>query len=54
MEHLSNDHGDHPNQYGHSRKLCNETGHPLLSLMASQWKPSKQHDQNFPMEGQPL
>ena len=29
MEHLSNDHGDCPNQHKNSHKLCDETGHPL-------------------------
>ena len=28
MEHLSNDHKDHPNQHKNSHKLCNEMGHP--------------------------
>ena len=31
-------------------KLCDETGHPVLSLLESQWKLRQQHDQNFPME----
>ena len=52
MEHLSNDHKDDPNQHGESRKLCNETGHPVMNLMESQWK--LRYDQNFPMEGKPL
>ena len=26
MEHLSNDHKDHPNQHENSHKLCHETG----------------------------
>ena len=26
MEHLSNDHEDHPNQHENSYKLCNKTG----------------------------
>ena len=30
MEHLSNDHEDHPNQDENSHKLCHEKGHPLL------------------------
>ena len=38
MEHLSNNHKDHPNQHKHFHKLCNETGHPVLSLLESQWK----------------
>ena len=50
MEHLSNDHKDHPNQHENSHKLCNETGHPVLSLLKSQGKLRKQDDQNFPME----
>ena len=32
MENLSNDHGHHPNQHKNSQKLCNEKGHPFLSL----------------------
>ena len=54
MEHLSNDHKDHPNQHKNSHKLCDETGHPVVNMMESQWKPKQQHDQNFPMEGKPL
>ena len=50
MEHLSNDHEDHLNQHENSY----ETGHPVLSLLESQWKLRQQHDQNFPMEGKPL
>ena len=52
MEHVLNDHKDHPNQYSH--ELCNEMGHPVVNLMESQWKLRKKHDQNFPMEGKPL
>ena len=51
MEHLSNDHEDHPNQHKKSQKLYNEMGHPDLSLMEGQWKLRQQHDQNFPVEG---
>ena len=54
MERLSNDHEDHPNQHENSHKLCHETGHLVLNLMESQWKPRQQHDQNFPMEGRSL
>ena len=54
MEHLSNHHKDHPNQDKNSHKLCDETGHPVVNMMESQWKPKQQHDQNFPMEGKPL
>ena len=53
MEHLSNDHGDHPNQQLNSYKLCSETGHPVVNLMESQWILRQQH-QSFPMEGKPL
>ena len=52
MEHLSNE--DHPNQHKNSHKQCNETGHPVMNMMESQWKLRQQHDQNFPMEGKPL
>ena len=54
MEHLSNDHKDHPNQHENSHKPHDETGYPVLSLLESQWKLRQQHDQNFPKEGKPL
>ena len=54
MERLSNDHENHPNQQKNGHKLCKETGHPILSLLESQWKLRRQHDENFPMEGEPL
>ena len=54
MEHLSNDHEDHPNKHKNSLKPRDETGHPVLSLSESQWKLSQQHDQNLPMEGKSL
>ena len=54
MEHLSNDHEDRPNQHENSHKLCNETGHPFLSLLEGQWKLKQQDDQNFPMGEKPL
>ena len=51
MEHLSNDHDNRPNQReNYSHKLCDETGHPVVNLMGSQWKLRQQYDQNFPME----
>ena len=50
MEHLSNDHKDCPNQQENSHKLCDEMGHPILSLMESQWKLRQLHDQNFSIE----
>ena len=40
---LSND----PNQHKNSHVLCDETGHPILYLLESQWKLRKQHDQNL-------
>ena len=54
MEHLSNDHNDHPNLYENSHKLCDEAGNPLLCLKESQWKLGQQHDQNSPMEEKPV
>ena len=54
MEHLSNDHEEHPNQHENSHKLCDETRHPVVDLMEDQWKLGQQHDQNFRMEGKPL
>ena len=33
MEHLSNDLEDHPNKHENIHKLCDETGHPVLSLL---------------------
>ena len=47
MEHLSNDHEDHPNQHENSHKLSDETKHPIV--IESQWNLRQQHDQNFPM-----
>ena len=38
MEHLSNDHEDHPNQHKNSHKECNEMEHPVVNMMESQWK----------------
>ena len=38
MEHLSNDDEDRPNQIKNNHTLCDETGHPIVSLMESQWK----------------
>ena len=35
-------------------KPRNESGHPVLSLLESQWKLRLQHDQNFPMAGKSL
>ena len=37
-----------------SHKLCNETKHPTLRSIESQWKLRQQHDEKFPMEGKPL
>ena len=54
MEHLSNDHEDHPDQHENSHNLCSETRHPVLSLLESQLKLRQQHHQNFPIEGKPL
>ena len=42
-----------PNQHENSHKLCDETGHSIVSLTESQWKLRQQHDQNFPMKGKP-
>ena len=35
MEHLLNDHKDHPNQHKNSHKLWVELGHPVFSLLKS-------------------
>ena len=51
MEHLSNDLKDCPSQHENSHKLCNETGHLILSLTERQWNLRQPHDQNFPMKG---
>ena len=51
MEHLSNDHENLPNQHKNSHKLRNETGHPVVKLLETQWKLRQQRDHNFPMEG---
>ena len=54
MEHLSDDHEDHPNQHKNRSKLCNERGHPVFSSLESQWKLRQQNDQNSSLEGKPL
>ena len=54
MEHLLNDHEDHPNQHENNHKLYNETGHSIANLIESQWKLRQQQDQNFLIEGKPL
>ena len=54
MEHLSNDHQDNPNQHENIHKLCDETGHLIVTLIESQWKLRQQHDQNFLIEGKLL
>ena len=54
MEHVLNDHEDHPNQHKNSHKLSDETEHPVVNLIENQWKLRQQHDQNFPMERKPL
>ena len=53
MKHLSIDQEKHLNQHENSCKLCNEMGHPVLSLLESQWE-LQQHDQNFSIKGKPL
>ena len=35
-------------------KLSNETGHPVMNLMESQWRLRQQHEENLPMEGMSL
>ena len=50
MEHLTNDHKDCPNHHENNHKLCDEMGHPVLSLIESQWKLRQPHDLYFPME----
>ena len=53
MEHLSNDHEDHPHQHKNSDKLCDKTGHPVVNwwkvngnwensmIRISQWRESR-------------
>ena len=50
MDDLLNDQKDCLNQPENSHKLCDETGHPLLSFMENQWELRQQQDQNFPMD----
>ena len=45
---------DHPNHHENSPKLCDKIGHPVLSLLESQWKLRQQHDHNFATEEKPL
>ena len=46
-----NDHEDRRKQHENNHKQCNETGHPVVNMMESQWKLKQQHDQNFLLEG---
>ena len=41
MEHLSNDHEYHLNQYGNSHKLCDKTGHHVMNLMGKSMETEK-------------
>ena len=54
MEHLSNDHEEHPNQHKNSHKQCDEMRHPVVNMMESQWKLRQQLIRILPMEGKPL
>ena len=54
MEHLSKGLKDRLNQHKNSHKLCNEMGHPIVSLMENQLKLRQKHYQNFPMEKKQL
>ena len=54
MEHLSNDHEDHPSLQENSHSLYDEKGHLILGLKKGQWKLRQQYDQNSLMEGKPL
>ena len=53
MKHLSNDYEDRPNQH-ENYHLCEEKGHPVLSLKESQWTLIQEHDHDFPMKVKPL
>ena len=53
MEHLSNDHEDHPSLQENSHSLYDEKGNLILGLKKGQWKLRQQFDQNFLMDGKP-
>ena len=36
VEHLSNDHVDHPSQHENIHKQCDETGHPVVNMMETE------------------
>ena len=42
MEHLSNDHEDHPNQHENGHKLCDETGHPIIEQILTNVRRKKE------------
>ena len=44
MEHLSNDHKDHPNQHENSHKLCNEMGHKMENNSSHRARMSREFD----------
>ena len=52
MEPISNDHEGYPYQHENSHKLCDETGHPVVNFMKSQWKLRQQHE--FPNGGKAI
>ena len=54
MKRFSIDHKYLPNQHKNSYNLSNETNHPVLSLVESQWELRQRNDQNFMMEEKPL
>ena len=54
MEHLSSDQEDHPNQHENRHKLCDETGHPILSLLECQWELRQQRDHKFSSGGKAI
>ena len=47
-------HEDHLNQHENSHKLSDETGHPVVNMMESQWKLRQQHDQKFQNGGKAI
>ena len=51
MEHIWNDHKDHPSQHENSHKLCNEMGHPLSEFDRKSMETEITAWSQFPYDG---
>ena len=54
MEHPLNGHEDHPNQLKNSHKICDETGHVILSLLEKSMETETTTYLEFPNGGKAI